>query len=181
MRSPHIISSLLLRRRIARTVTSAPEKNRSHNFSRCVEQPPLKLMKYVSAIVSSYWFNVCESTNHFNCFKLEWSIEDIVSMECENQFTSVESMHDCAIASEVKNSPAAKYRTRKKMIITVKCFVIFGLWTELHGRMVFRNPRTVETHENQTFIVDYGNDHKFIISGFSLEPNVAQRWGYFSV
>lgn len=42
--------------------------------------------------------------------------------------------------------------------------------SELHGRVVFRNPRTVETHENQTFIVDYGNDHKFIISGFSLEP-----------
>lgn len=52
--------------------------------------------------------------------------------------------------------------------------------------MVFRNPRTVATHENQTFIVDYGNDHKFIISGFALEPTTnfacsAQRRGYFSV
>lgn len=94
-----------------------------------------KLMKYVSAIVSSYWFNVCESTNHFNCFKLKRWIEDIARMECENQFTDAESMlHDFSRSEKIPRK--VLHSVDEKLLIVVKYFVIFEskLLTRLHAR-----------------------------------------------
>lgn len=92
-------------------------------FSRCVVlRVCLELMKYVSAIVSSYWFNVCESVNWF---QLEWSIEDIARMECENESTADDSLHWLFVGgTKIKSPPIPD--------IDEKRFVWFQSFSTVH-------------------------------------------------